>query len=217
MADDEARPVDAKRDRALLANHRFRIVLGAEIRMVEVFRLLEHVLAEDAVVQAGRGDRAHVVEAASADRPGEFHRVARAFDVGGLLAFRRRLEVVDRREVEDVRDLPLELPLVGGAHAELRPGEIALHRHHELRRLTPGGAQRVELALRLLADEHVDGLAAGDEPLDEEPPDETGCAGDEVSHRSLLLALYRESGARRLYAVMHRPAAPFARLRLAVL
>ena len=65
------------------------IVLGLEIRMVEILGLVEHVLAKDAVVEAGGGDRAHVVEAAGADRLRELDRVARAVDVGRAAALRR--------------------------------------------------------------------------------------------------------------------------------
>ena len=69
VADDEARPVDPERPLAVLAHDAFGIVLGPEVRMVEVLGLLEHVLAEDAVVEAGGGDRAHVMEAAGARPP----------------------------------------------------------------------------------------------------------------------------------------------------
>ena len=87
VADDEARPVDAERPLAFAAHDAFGIVLGLEVRMVELLRLLEHVLAEHAVVEAGGGDRAHVMEAARVDGVGELDRVARALDVGDLLRF----------------------------------------------------------------------------------------------------------------------------------
>ena len=50
--------------------------------MLEAARLLEHVLAEHAVIEAGRGDRTHVMEAAGLDALGEGERVGDAGDVG---------------------------------------------------------------------------------------------------------------------------------------
>ena len=62
-------------------------MLGAEVGVgVELFGLLEHVLAELAPVEAGGGDRADLVEAAGLDRAGEFDRVAGALDVGDSCA-----------------------------------------------------------------------------------------------------------------------------------
>ena len=58
------------------------------------------------------------------DRLGERHGVARALDVGRVLAFRVGGHVVDRREVEEVVDLSSQLgdPVVA---AEPRLGDVA--------------------------------------------------------------------------------------------
>ncbi len=87
VADDDSGPVDAPGPARLLADDPLGLVLGAEVGMgVELFGLLEHVLAPLAAVEAGGGDRADLVEAAGLDRAGEFDRVAGALDVGDLLA-----------------------------------------------------------------------------------------------------------------------------------
>ena len=77
--------------------------------MVEVLGLVEHVLAEHALVQAGGRDRADVVQMAGVDRLRELDGVARAFDVDGDLRLLVGGQVVDRGEVVEVVDLPLEL------------------------------------------------------------------------------------------------------------
>ena len=56
IADDKTGPVDSPGNPALVAHDSFRFVLAGEIGMLQVFRLLEHVLAEHAVIEAGRGD-----------------------------------------------------------------------------------------------------------------------------------------------------------------
>ena len=61
IADDEARAVDAERPLAFLAHDSLRIMLGLEVGVIEVLGFVEHVLAEHAVVEAGRRDGTHVV------------------------------------------------------------------------------------------------------------------------------------------------------------
>jgi hypothetical protein len=56
VAKHNRRPIDPIRHRRILAHQRLGVVLGLEIRMVEVLRLVEHVLAEDAGIQAGNGN-----------------------------------------------------------------------------------------------------------------------------------------------------------------
>ena len=63
MAHHHARAVDAPLDALLLPHQPFGIVLGAQVRIVQAFGLVEHVLAEHARVQARGGDRTGVVEA----------------------------------------------------------------------------------------------------------------------------------------------------------
>ena len=166
----------------LAAHDALGVVLGLEVRMVEVFGLLEHVFAKRAVVEPRGGDRAHVMETSRLDRLGKPHRVLRSVDVGDLLLLGARLEVVDRGEVEQVVDLALELPEVGRGHAETGLGEIALDADDLLVVRAPALAHRRELLLRALAHQHVDRLAAPQQVFDEVPADEAGCAGDEIGH-----------------------------------
>ena len=63
----------------------YRVVLGAEIGMVEVLGLFEHVLAKHAVVESCGGDRAHMMEDAGLDFLREAHDIACPVDVRGLL------------------------------------------------------------------------------------------------------------------------------------
>ena len=80
--------------------------------MVEVLGLVEHVLAEHALVHPGRCDRRHVLEDAGLDRVGERDRVFRTVDVRDDLAFGVGLQVVHRGEVEEVLDLASQVLLV---------------------------------------------------------------------------------------------------------
>jgi hypothetical protein len=164
-------------------------MLGAEIRMVELLGLVEHVLAEHAFVEAGRRDRAHVMERARADRRREIDRVTRALDVRGLLLFGRSLQVVDGREMEEMVDLALELSQVRVRDAELRLAEVADDRDDLALVRTELLAQRSELLLRSAAHQRVDRLATLVQVGDQEAADEAGGPGDEVGHALLPFAL----------------------------
>jgi hypothetical protein len=61
---------------------------------------------------------------AGADRLGEPHRVARAVDVGVSAALGAGVEIVDRRQVEEVVDLPLELPHRARREAALEGAQL---------------------------------------------------------------------------------------------
>ena len=78
VADDDGGPVDPPRHARLLA----RDLLGLELRAVvgrgQLLALVEHVLAEQALVAAGDGDRRGVVQDAGLERVGQRDRVARA-------------------------------------------------------------------------------------------------------------------------------------------
>ena len=105
VADDERGAVHRPRHLRLGANDLLALVLGHEVRMVEALGLVEHVLAKDAFVEAGRGDRADVVQVTGVDRPGELDDRARALDVDGDLRLRRRPRGRRRRR-GDRRDRP---------------------------------------------------------------------------------------------------------------
>src|SRR5208337_2901751 len=131
------RAVDPPRDFRLRAHQALALVLRAVIGMLETARLLEHVLAEYAVVKAGRGDRAHVMEAARLDRLGEGERVCDAGDVGVHHLLRRRFEVVDRREMEEMIDSALELAGLARRDAEIGLGYVASDQGHTLGAAAP--------------------------------------------------------------------------------
>lgn len=206
VADDETRPIDPERPRAFAANDALRVVLGPEVRIVEVLGLLEHVLPEDAVVEPRGSDRAHVVEAAGADGARELHRVPRALDVGDLLRFGAGLQVVDRSQMEHVVDLALEPAHVGCGHAELGLREVADDRDHLLLVHAPGLAQLGQARERALAHQHVHRRLAPDQVGDQVTADESCCAGHEIGHRCLQFGAGAAAGATRRFALPERAA-----------
>jgi hypothetical protein len=104
VADHHRGAVDAPGPLAFAPHQRLGIVLGAEVGMLETAGLLEHRLVETAIVEPGGRDRADQVQAAGVDRTREAQHLARALDVGCLEVGAARREVVDRRQVEQVRD-----------------------------------------------------------------------------------------------------------------
>ena len=93
--------------------------------------------------------------------------------------------------MKHVLDLAFEFFLVGVADAQIGFAKIAEHRDNLLFVGVPDFAQRIELLLRLLAYQNVDGLAALEQILDQKAADEPGAAGDEVGHRFFLLEDFR--------------------------
>ena len=156
VPDDDPRPVDAPRHLGLLADDGLRLVLGLEVGVVvDLLGLLEHVLGEGALVEAGRGDRADHVEVLRVELLGELDRLPGALDVGDALALRVRGHVVDRGEVEEVVDLALQLrDLIAAAQVLL--GEVADHRDDAVVVGAPAVLQLLEPPARSLAHEHVD-------------------------------------------------------------
>ena len=125
VPDDDSRSVDAPRNRTFLPDQAFRIVLGAEIGVFQPARLFEHVLAENARVQAGGGDRADVVEAPCLDVGGKADGVARAVKIDPHLVLGLRHQVIDRAEVEHLADLALELaPLTTNQVIDVQGAQI---------------------------------------------------------------------------------------------
>ena len=193
VADDDPRPVDAPGPGALFADHPLGLVLGAEVGVdVEVFGLVEHVLAPLAAVEPGGGDRADLVEAAGLDRGRELDRVTGPLDVGDLLRFGAGGHVVDRRQVEEVVDVA----------AQRRPGPPRRPRGRAgrgRRRSGRCGPRRLPSAVRSSSSrprepdphERVDGALALQQPLDEVAADEAGRSGDEVVHRQGILPCSR--------------------------
>src|SRR5664279_1242172 len=122
------------------------------------------------------------MEAADLQCLGELHRVSGAVDIGELLVLGAGVQVVDRGQMKHVLDLALELFSVGIAHAQVGLAKVAEQGDDLLFVCVPRDAQRIELLMRFLAHENVDGLAALEQILDQKAADEPSAAGDEVSH-----------------------------------
>src|SRR5215208_7572607 len=107
---------------------------------------------------------------------GELDDVPRAVDVRLPHRLVVSGHVVDRREMEEVVDLLVEV-----LYAEAGLRQVARHRHDPV-----AGAEslceRLELAARSFAHERVDGPLPLEQFLDEVPADEPCCPGDEVIH-----------------------------------
>lgn len=140
MANDHARAVDTPRHRALGAHDLFRFMLGAQVGIVEVFRLGEHVFAEHALVEAGSGNGTHVVESPGLDLAGKLHGFTGALGVGAYLRGFVGGDVVDGGEVEKVGDLAGERGAVFFTDPEQRLVEVAAY-----------GLDAVAVVARLLA------------------------------------------------------------------
>ncbi len=168
-------------------------MLGLEVGVVvDLLGLIEHVLGEGAVVEAGGRDRADHVEVLRLDPLSELYRVPGPLDVGDLLRFGIGGHVVDRSEVEEVLDLAFELREVLVGDAELGLGEVADHRDDPVllgasRLRTPLVSQLLESAARALTDEDIDRPFPLKQQLDQVAADESGCAGDEVAHPDLSI------------------------------
>ena len=184
VADDDPRPVDAPRARAVLADQALGLVLGAEVGVgVEALGLVEHVLAPLAPVEPRRGDRADLVEAARLDRPRQLDRVPGPLDVGDLLRLGVGGDVVDRRQVEEVVDLAPHRHHVLLGDPEAGLGEVAGDRDDAGPVGSPSRAQLLQPPSRSGPHQRVDRALALQQPLDQVAADEPGCSGDEVVHR----------------------------------
>jgi hypothetical protein len=104
------------------------------------------------------------------------------FDIGDLLILSAGRQIVNRREMEEVRNLALELLQVGVGNPQIRLPKIADDRDHLLFVDSPLFAHRLEFLLRSLANQHVDGLATLYQVRDQEAADEPGRTGDKVRH-----------------------------------
>ena len=184
VADDHAGPEDQRLGLDVAPDHGLGLVLGPVVVVGQLLVLVEHVLLEHALVGAGHGDRADVVEAAHVVRVGEVDDVPGALDVGLLRGVLVGLHVVDGRQVEQVVDL---LGEVLGAQLVLE--QIAGHRDDPPLFRAQVLGQRVDLPARPVAHEDVDGPVAPQQLLDEVSSDETGGAGDEVVHSEALFPL----------------------------
>ena len=184
VADHDPRPVDPPGPLALVADQPLGLVLGAEVGVVvELFGLVEHVLDPDALVEAGGGNRADLVEAARLERPAELDRVARPLDVGDLLRLGIGGQVVDRGEVEEVVDFPPHRHQVLLRDTESGLGEIAGDRDDPGPVGAEAGPQLLQAAARPGPHQGVDRPLPLQQFLDQIAADETRGAGYEIAHR----------------------------------
>ena len=162
--------------------------------MLQVFRLLEHVLAEDALEETGGSDRAEQVKMLGTDFLGELHGIARALDIHLELDLGIGLEIVDRRQMEEVRGLLAKLLAVCSTDAEQFLCQVTDHRDGAAAVATPilvDGFQRILLDL---ADQEVDHAAVALEQLLDQPlADKTGRTGNEVLHCRLLAGFWNQA------------------------
>ncbi len=199
IADDHAGAVDAERNPRLAPHDRLGLVLRREIRMIEPFGLVEHVLAEHAFVQPGCRDRRDVVQAFRTDRRGEGDDPSRALDVHLALDLLVGGEVVDGGEMKDVTDPSLQRAacLVGDAERLVR--HVAFDGHRARAVDSPERVQRFEALGRGVAHQEMNDRAAPREQASHESAtDEAGGSGDEI-----LQVLILRAGARSLH---RRPA-----------
>ena len=187
VADDDAWTINPPGDRLLRPHQALALVLRGVIRMLESARLLEHVLAKYAVVQPGRRDRAHVMEATRLDRLGEGEGVGDAGHIGGHDLLRRSFEVVDRGEMEEMVDFALELARVLGRNAEIGLGDIALDHRHAFGAGAPELFQSCDQLRRRLIDKDVNRLTVAlEQPPDKPPADEPRSPRYERTHEPYL-------------------------------
>ena len=193
ITDDDRRAVDTPGNLALTADDAFRIVLGAEIRMIQPLCLLEHVLSEQPLEHAGRGNRTEQVEVFGANRLGKAHRIARAFDIDPQLAFGIGRQIVNGGEVEEMRGLFCQLFAVDRRYTEQVLRQIAEHRFHPAVVASPEFVQIIQpLALRFTGQEKDAAARAFKQLGDEAATDETGGPGDEILHVRLpIFMAYR--------------------------
>ena len=191
VAHDQPWPIYPPRHGAFVARDGFGLVLGGEIRVIQVFGLVEHVLSPYAFVQAGGGDGRHMVEAPGLDRVGEHHGIAGAVDVAGLLFLGRGLEVIDGCEVREVGHLARQFLLLRSRNAEFGLGHVAHDRDGALLIHAPVVEQRGALLVAARpggAREVVDDCVVARKNLADQPfADESGRPGDEISRTHVCL------------------------------
>src|SRR5262249_33865804 len=185
VPDHQRRTIDPPGERTVVAHDAFGVVLGPKVRIVEIGRLVEHVLAKGAGIAPRDGDRADMVEAAGADVPGGFDRVLRTGDIGLLQRRITGAQVVEAADVKEMSDLPAQLGQLLRRQPQMRGAEIADHRNDRTVAGAPSATPFLEARQRLLAHQDED-LAhrSLEELLDQVAADETRPSSDEVSVRS---------------------------------
>ena len=128
VTDNDARAVDPPRNGALVAHNPFRFVLGLEIRHVEVFGFIEHILAKQTIEETGGSNRAAVVELAGRESFGQLHGLTGSFGVDLLLDPRLGVEIIDGSQMEEVVDLADQLLLYLDRYPQQRLRHVAKNR-----------------------------------------------------------------------------------------
>ncbi len=160
----------------------FRVVLGLEVRMIEILGFGEHVFAEHAGIQSGHRDRTHVMEAAGFELLGQLNGVARSANVRRNLTLCVGGKIVDRCKVEKMPDLAGQRLALGRTHSERRLGQISVNGDQPFAVRTETRLQRLELVLRSLAHQAVHVAVACQEPCQQVPSDEARRARHEIRH-----------------------------------
>ena len=128
VTDNDARTVNPPRNCALIAHNPFRFVLGLEVRHVEVFGFIEHVLAKQTVEQASCSDGAAVVELPRPQPLGKLNSMTGPFGVDLLLDPCLGVEIIDGSQMEEVVDLADQLLLYLDRYPQQRLRHVAKNR-----------------------------------------------------------------------------------------
>ena len=187
MADHHAGAVDTERHLALFPHYFFGFVLGAQVRMIQLFRFFKHIFAENTLEQAGSGNRRNVVEMLCAHGFGSLNSSPGAFNIGCCLGLFIGAHVVHSGQVEEVINIPLQGFHGLGINAEILAGEVADNRLYPAVIHTPALAQLCQLVLRLLAYQNVYGTAPGQQFFYQKTTDKTGAACQEIIHKYSIL------------------------------
>ena len=184
VADDNSGPIDPPRNAGFGAHEALALVLRGIIGMLEPARLLEHVLAEYALVKPRGRNRADMMETARLDRVGEGERMGDARDVRGDDLRRVRSQVVDGGEVEKMVDLASEPARVLGRDPKIGLQDVAFYERHATGIGPPELLEARDQFGRRLVHENIDQLVV---PLQQTPhetlPDKAGSTGDERAHK----------------------------------
>ena len=157
--------------------------------MVELGRLLEHILPEGALEQPCGGNGADMVEALGVKCLSCFNRMPGAFDIGLALALGVGTHVVNGGEMKEVIDVALKFADIGIRQAKARLRQIADNGNHPGFIHAPALAQFGELVQGLFPDQQVDDATAGQQFFYEEAADKSGSACQKIVHSLPILLL----------------------------
>ena len=195
VSDHDGRPIHPPRHRAALAGDLLGLELGPVVGRGELLTLVEHVLAEVAVVVAGGGHRGDVVQVADLQRVGQVDGVLGPLDVEPLVGLVVGGHVVDGREVEEVVDVAGQSLDVLVGHAEPFLAQVTDHRPDAVG-AAPALDELVEATAGPLPDQYGDLALSLEQSLDQEAADESRRARSR--NRSPRVPLARSRSLQRL-------------------